>query len=50
MKRLYTQPELDVKSYRIAPGRYITTSDPENNEKNDLNTDDNYNYFGGGNP
>lgn len=45
MKKLYSQPELEIKKYKVLDGVF-TTSDPENNEDNDLNTDDNYDYFG----
>lgn len=42
--KLYTQPEIEIRKYSVID--VLTTSNPENNEGNDLNTDDNYDYFG----
>ena len=46
MKKSYFQPEIEVQKYSVPTGRFITTSEPEVNKENDLNNDDNYNYFG----
>ncbi|MDD6603218.1 MAG: hypothetical protein PUE73_02635 [Eubacteriales bacterium] len=42
--KLYTQPEIEIRKYSVID--VLTTSNPEHNEGNDLNTDDNYDYFG----
>lgn len=43
--KLYTQPEMEIRKYSMIDV-LTTTSNPQTNEGNDLNTDDNYDYFG----
>lgn len=45
MRKFYSEPDVEIRKYSVT-SRLLTTSDPENNEDNDLNTDDNYDYFG----
>lgn len=44
MRKFYTEPELEIREYKMSSDS-VTTSDPQTNEKNDLNKDDNVNYF-----
>ena len=44
MKKLYSQPELEIRKYTMLSNS-VTTSDPAVNPDNDLNTDDNVDYF-----
>ena len=44
MKKLYTEPELEIRKYSLS-GNGVTTSlepNPEFGDKNDLNKDDTY--------
>lgn len=45
MKKYYSEPELEIRIY-ACPSDQITTSDPEHNNGNDLNKDDEFDYFG----
>ena len=45
MRKYYTEPELEIRKYKMASDS-VTTSDPAENEKNDLNKDDEFDYFG----
>lgn len=45
MKKYYSEPELEIRTYKMS-AESVTTSDPQINEKNDLNKDDEVNYFG----
>lgn len=44
MKKLYSQPELEIRKYKMSDSS-VTTSDPASNPENDLNKDDNVDYF-----
>lgn len=44
MKKLYSQPELEIRNYTMLSNS-VTTSDPAVNPGNDLNKDDNVDYF-----
>lgn len=45
MKKYYSQPELEIRRYKILSD-VVTASNPEINDKNDLNKDDEVDYFG----
>lgn len=45
MKKIYTEPELEIRKYSLSGNGVMTVSYPENNGGNDLNKDDNYNLF-----
>ena len=44
MKRFYAEPELEIRKYKMTCSS-VTTSDPAVNPGNDLNKDDNVDYF-----
>lgn len=44
MRKAYSQPEIIVRKYVLGAGS-VTTSDPENNEDNDLFKDDEVDFF-----
>ena len=44
MRKLYTHPELEIRKYTMRANS-VTTSDPAVNPDNDLNKDDNVDYF-----
>ena len=44
MKRFYAEPELEIRKYTMLSNS-VTTSDPAVNPGNDLNKDDNVDYF-----
>ena len=46
MRKLYNEPEFNLRIYPVSAEVIFTTSNPESNEGNDLNTDDEYDYFG----
>lgn len=46
MRKIYYEPDVDIKVYPASANGILTTSNPETNEGNDLNTDDEYDYFG----
>jgi len=45
MLKMYTEPELEVRKYSVTESVF-TDSDPSGNNDNDLNNDDEYDYFG----
>lgn len=44
MKKVYFDPEVTVRKYTLCADS-VTTSDPTNNGKNDLNRDDQIDFF-----
>ncbi|MBR3149735.1 MAG: hypothetical protein IKF64_06150 [Eubacterium sp.] len=44
--RKYDAPEIEIREYRLAATKIFTDSDPSGSNDNDLNDDDDYNYFG----
>lgn len=46
MRKFYEQPDLQIRRFHLSDSQFITTSDPENSDKNDLNKDDEFDYFG----
>ncbi len=42
----YTEPEIEIRKYAVSAGNVFTESDPSGNNDNDLNNDDEYDYFG----
>jgi hypothetical protein len=44
--RKYSEPEIEIREYALAANRVFTDSDPTGNNDNDLNNDDEYDYFG----
>ena len=44
MRKYYTHPELEIRKYTMLANS-VTTSDPAVNPDNDLNKDDNVDYF-----
>lgn len=48
MKKFYSEPELEIRKYSLSGNGVVTASTPEENGKNDLNKDDNYDLLGDG--
>lgn len=46
MKKYYEEPELTVRTYLLSSEDVVMTSDPSNNDDNDLFDDDEYDIFG----
>lgn len=46
MRKFYEQPDLQIRNFKLNDSQFITTSDPEHNEGNDLHKDDEFDYFG----
>lgn len=46
MRKVYEQPDLKIRKFKLSDSQFITTSDPEHNNGNDLNKDDEFDYFG----
>lgn len=44
MRKFYTHPELEIRKYTMLSNS-VTTSDPASNPENDLNNEDNVDYF-----
>lgn len=44
MRRFYTEPELEIRKYKMSNDS-VTTSEPDSNGDNDLNKDDKIDYF-----
>ena len=45
--RKYSEPEIEIREYKLAADKILTEgSNPTGNDDNDLNNDDEYNYFG----
>ena len=44
--RKYTEPEIEIREYAVAANMVFTDSNPTSNDDNDLNKDDEYDYFG----
>lgn len=42
----YNAPEIEIREYAIAANRIFTDSNPTSQDDNDLNKDDEYDYFG----
>ena len=46
MKKIYTQPELEIRKYDFSDGSVLTASNPEIDTDNSLDDDDIYDIFG----
>ena len=44
--RKYTEPEIEIREYALAVNAVFTESDPSSSDDNNLNNDDEYDYFG----
>ena len=44
MKKFYAEPQIELRKYKLNSGS-VTTSDPSANGKNDLNKDDQIDFF-----
>lgn len=44
--RKYLEPEIEIRKYALATDKVFTDSDPSGSNDNNLNNDDDYDYFG----
>lgn len=45
MKKLYEEPEIQIRNYALPPRDVVMTSDPSDGDGNDLYDGDDYDYF-----